>query len=164
MPKGRPPSAMPVFVEDCRVVSIKDVLEPYGPFVEVTANCRACRSVLELTVVRVIRTPQGPRFRCFPCQRLVMKLFLRPDSDFEDWRCRKCYGLVYERQYKKGKYARLKDFQMMMGERYQESFESYLSDGVREMSAKIDTTVKKLESIRAQTSLTSGDDALSHQR
>src|SRR5262245_48049788 len=115
---GRPVSVSPTFVEDCEVISIKDLPRPYKCIVEITRNCPTCGSVTFESTVWVERTRQGPRYRCFYCRALVMKLYKSSRSD--DWRCRRCHDLRYEGQYKKGKNDPFEE----LIKRYQPSLES----------------------------------------
>src|SRR5262245_59694759 len=135
---GRPVSASPTFVEDCRVVSIKDLSKPYGDSEEITRSCGTCGHI-ERTEISIVQTRRGPRLSCV-CGALLMKLYQPPGYD--DWRCRRYLDLVYKIQYKKGK----KDPVEELIERYQPSLESYLPDDVRELSAKIDSALKVWES------------------
>jgi len=44
-----------------------------------------------------------------------MKLYLQPDSDFDDWRCRDCHDLSYKKQYEKTRFALIKEFRRLHG-------------------------------------------------
>lgn len=100
MQSGRPITATPLFVEDCRVISTKSLTEPIGPggaTADITRSCETCGHI-EQTKISIVQTRQGPRFVC-PCGAAVMKLYQPPGLN--DWRCRNCLGLVYRDQYRK---------------------------------------------------------------
>lgn len=100
MPVGRPITATPMFVEDCRVVSINDLpkpIDPNGEMVTITRGCETCGHV-ERTYISMVQTRQGLRYVC-RCGAAVVKLY-QPQG-FYDWQCRACHGLVYRDQYKK---------------------------------------------------------------
>jgi len=120
---GRPITAAPKFVEDYQAVCVTSLTGPYKPVEEITRNCSTCGSSTVLATVFVRLTRQGPRFLCSYCQNLVRKLY-GASSSSEDWRCRRCHGLVYRDQYQKGRAALLREFRQMMSERPQTSFTS----------------------------------------
>ena len=118
MPRGRPRTASPVFVEDHTELDIANVAFPddlaQTP-VSVTVTTprpggKDIKQTIKLT--RTVPFYGGRRywFRCPDCETRCGKLYATQDGDQRAYSCRTCSGLVYRCQYRKDPYPELRRF------------------------------------------------------
>ncbi len=118
MPRGRPRSANPIFVEDHTELDIAKVLSPKDRTqmpVSVTVTIpRLAGADLQQTIKVTSTEPfyGGERywFECPLCKTRRGKVYLMWNAGKPVYACRTCSGLVYRDQYRQDPYPELRRF------------------------------------------------------
>ena len=134
---GRPRSSTRLLVQSCAVARIEQVrprpTESWETLeATISATCPAYKH-LEVTLVPVSRTRQGPRFLCPKCNRPARRLYLPPSSGLANWGCQRCHRLAYSCQYvKPSKKGGLRGLAVELEQKKRKLAEMMLDDQERE--------------------------------